>query len=301
MADPRYRHTQVGWVILISMAAALALIVATLAIGAPAAGGIAGAVVGISMLVFGWLSVEVDGEELRARFGVGLVTKRIPLSDVRTFSMVRNPWYWGWGIRIYPGGWLYNVSGFDAVELVLKDGRRYRIGTDDPAGLERAVRDVMGDPEPVSPGEPAARPRGASRLLYALVLLVVLAIVGGVAALVGVNAGPPAIALTPQSFSVKSGFYGVDMPLSRITAVSLEPTLPRILLRTNGYAGGGSLRGHFDVQGMGNGQLFVETRHPPFILVRTADGFVFVNHAEPDRTRALHQELMERWKAAAAP
>ena len=38
------------------------------------------------------------------------------------------------------GFWLYNVSGFDAVELRLKSGDVYRLGTDDPEGLSAALK-----------------------------------------------------------------------------------------------------------------------------------------------------------------
>ncbi len=38
------------------------------------------------------------------------------------------------------GRWLFNVSGRDAVELKMKSGRTYRIGTDRPDALEAAVR-----------------------------------------------------------------------------------------------------------------------------------------------------------------
>jgi len=39
----------------------------------------------------------------------------------------------------FPGYWVINVSGFEAVELRLQNGRRYRVGTDDPAGLLAAI------------------------------------------------------------------------------------------------------------------------------------------------------------------
>jgi hypothetical protein len=37
----------------------------------------------------------------------------------------------GWGIRALHKGWLWNIAGLDAVELELKTGRVFRIGTDD--------------------------------------------------------------------------------------------------------------------------------------------------------------------------
>ena len=53
---------------------------------------------------------------------------------------VRNEWHYGWGIRFTAFGWLFNVSGLDAVELALDSGKRVRIGTDEPRRLAEAVR-----------------------------------------------------------------------------------------------------------------------------------------------------------------
>jgi hypothetical protein len=49
-------------------------------------------------------------------------------------------WRNGFGIRIGPGFWLYNVSGLDAVELRLRSDEVRRIGTDDPEGLAAALK-----------------------------------------------------------------------------------------------------------------------------------------------------------------
>ena len=97
------------------------------------------AALAVSLLLFSILTVKVDGEEVSVRFGVGLIRKRFPLSEIESHSAVRNPWYYGWGLRRTPIGWLYNVSGLEAVEITMKDGRKVRIGTDDPAGLDAAI------------------------------------------------------------------------------------------------------------------------------------------------------------------
>jgi hypothetical protein len=141
----RYRHTQVGWPILGVMAGVAILVVPRLpAAGTGVPGGPLIVVLTLVALLFSTLTVEVDDQAIRLRFGIGLVRKRIGLAEVRSWQSVRNPWYRGWGIRLTPGGVLWNVSGFDAVELVLADGRRFRIGTDEPAALVSALDRVTG-------------------------------------------------------------------------------------------------------------------------------------------------------------
>ena len=93
----------------------------------------------IVLWLFGSLTVEVSGEELRHYFGPGFWKKTYLLQDIETSKQVRNSWIFGWGIRITPHGWLYNVSGLDAVQIQLSSGKTFRIGTDDPKGLLEAV------------------------------------------------------------------------------------------------------------------------------------------------------------------
>ena len=47
------------------------------------------------------------------------------------------------GIHLTPYGWLYNVSGFDAVAITLRDGKRFALGTDDSHGLVEALRRLI--------------------------------------------------------------------------------------------------------------------------------------------------------------
>ena len=91
---------------------------------------------------------------------------------------------------------------------------------------------------------------------------------------------------------MRSGLYGEDISMREVVGISLEQSLPRVLLRTNGFAMGSHLRGHFRLERIGAGQLFVERNTPPFIVVRTRRDFVIVNfNREPDRTRELYEVL----------
>lgn len=98
---------------------------------------------GVAMLalwLFHGLGSEVSDVELRVWFGPGWIERRIDLGEVDRVSRVRHPWWVGWGIRwLGSGTILWRVAGREAVELELRSGRRFRIGTDDPEGLAAAV------------------------------------------------------------------------------------------------------------------------------------------------------------------
>ena len=84
-------------------------------------------------------------ETIEVAFRLGRPHRSIPLSDVLRAETVRNKWWYGWGIRWFPGGTLWNVWGLDAVHLDLAGSRSFRIGTDDPEGLLAAIVATRGD------------------------------------------------------------------------------------------------------------------------------------------------------------
>ena len=282
-----YAHVQVGWVILGS----LLLPIPILAFAAALTGSQVPLIVAVVLLLlsaalFGTLSVRVDHTSILLRFGVGLIRRRIALSDVVAFAEVENPWYYGWGIRFYPGGTLYNVSGLAAVELALSDGRRVRVGTDDSARLFLVLESILGTPVPLSDVPIAAAKRGLSRARLIVISTVALSLLV-LPFILHFQARPPAISLTSESITVDNLFYGQSYRFTDITKVELLAALPPIRLRTNGYAAGGTLRGWFSLDKWGQGKLFIEAAQPPYIAIFLHDGFVVVNYRDPGETRRL--------------
>ncbi len=99
-------------------------------------------VVGVLVLIHS-LTVRVTQNEIMLSFGIGLVRKRIMVDEIESAQAVQNHWYSGWGIKKIWGGWMYHVSGFDAVELRMRHGRVNRIGTDEPQTLLAAIAAVI--------------------------------------------------------------------------------------------------------------------------------------------------------------
>ena len=150
-----YRHTQFGKVMVVAIGTGIVVFIASAAIPLalqptwgvtiatiPLLGGIV-VVLAIVLALFASLTVEIDAEHLRIRFGIGLIRKRFPLDQIDTCRPVKNSWIYGWGIRLTPHGWLYNVSGLEAVELKMKSGKTCRIGTDEPEVLTAALQEAL--------------------------------------------------------------------------------------------------------------------------------------------------------------
>jgi hypothetical protein len=147
----KYKHTQIGYLMLTVLLAVIVLFAWAhiMAINEPPSidSGPNFAVTAVMVLIlsilasFVSLQVIIDGTYLRIKFGYGIYRKKFLLSDMISVKAVRNHWYYGWGIRLWlwPKVWIYNVSGFDAVEIKLKNGKTYRIGTDEPEKLEQVL------------------------------------------------------------------------------------------------------------------------------------------------------------------
>jgi len=140
-----YKHTQVGYplIAVLGSCVAVAFALVALRLVPPQASSVA-ATLAVCLLLFSMLTVQVDTSHVRCAFAFGVIRKDVRLGDVRRVSVVRNRWIYGWGIRWIPGGWLWNVSGLDAVELELPEGRVLRIGTDEPAALQAAITAALG-------------------------------------------------------------------------------------------------------------------------------------------------------------
>ena len=144
-----YRHTQTGWTIIALIGAAIvveviiAAVVASENTVALALSGAVAAVLAVVLALFSTLTVTVDDTAVHLSFGLGVLRREVHLDEIVAARAVRNSWIAGWGVRVIPHGRLYNVGGFDAVELQLDSGRVVRVGTDEPAALLAAVQRAL--------------------------------------------------------------------------------------------------------------------------------------------------------------
>lgn len=101
------------------------------------------------LFTFTTLTVQVDANQVMLYFGIGLPRKALPLAEIQNLRVVRNSPLLGWGVDWFPSGWIYNVGGFEAVEIEMKDGSRLRIGSDEADELAKAIENSL-----ISKGKP---------------------------------------------------------------------------------------------------------------------------------------------------
>jgi hypothetical protein len=94
----------------------------------------------LGALVFARLTTRVDREGISWSFTLGVPAGRLVFAELDHAELTRTNLFEGWGLHwsIWHG-WVWNVWGFRAVELFLRNGQRETIGTDDPQGLFAAI------------------------------------------------------------------------------------------------------------------------------------------------------------------
>ncbi len=141
-----YKHTQRGTVILIVLLGVAALFI-ILGLTLLKSFSFSAPILLACAWLFHSLTIEITDCELRWRFGPGLIRNCVPLTEIVSVGPVRTGLSWGihWSPRT---GWLYNVSGFGAVAVTLRSGKRFTLGTDEPQALAARLAEVIQQNKP---------------------------------------------------------------------------------------------------------------------------------------------------------
>lgn len=147
-----YHHTQRGYFVAIALGLATATQAGSLAralrehkprawvyvlvIGASAA----------LACAFSSLTTEITHDSLSVAFRRGFLRRSVRLEAIRRVEQVVVPWYWGWGLRLTPKGWLYRVQGREAVRVELVRETSILIGTNEPGRLAATIEAIRPEP-----------------------------------------------------------------------------------------------------------------------------------------------------------
>lgn len=126
----------------------------------------------------------------------------------------------------------------------------------------------------------------STKIMIAFLILVFL----GVGILLYQSTKPARYTITEQKMEI-SGLYGETIDFEDIIELSINDTMPRITMRTNGSAVGSRLKGYFNVEGIGRTKLFVNTKIRSFIVIKTAKRTIILNSEDEAKTQEIFKEL----------
>lgn len=132
----------------------------------------------------------------------------------------------------------------------------------------------------------------------AIPLLVIL-IIAMVILFVIYSGRKPKIFVEKEGVFIKDFMYPSRIFAETIKSVSLCDKMPKVIFRSNGYAGAMAWKGFFIVYkgGKCNALLYLEKyRKCPFIQIETTKRLYFINLANEEQTRQLYDEIMSTVK-----
>jgi len=141
----RYKNRQIGVAVIIIIVFTITLL--HLAVGSYNITRIwpAYLFLGFVTVLFSSLTISIEKGKLTWFFGPRFWKKSITIEDIKSAEAVRNEWFYGLGIRMLPSGWLYNVSGLDAVKIKIKNGETIYLGTNEPQELLKAIQNHVNE------------------------------------------------------------------------------------------------------------------------------------------------------------
>jgi hypothetical protein len=240
----------------------------------------------ICLLTFYKLTITVSSTQVSFKMGIGLWCKSYKLSEIASCKPVKNPFFWGIGIRMLPNSWLYNVSGFKAIELKFKNRTSViRIGTNRPEEISELVELLLkGEETPVQ-----INPIKANNRLNLFWLIGVFILVAAIMVMPSIT--ETKVNLAADKLKIKS-IYGLSIPYNTIEELDTVSKLPAISFRSNGYALGETLIGYFRLKDGSTVKLFVKTGLPLYVRIKSKDNpVIYLNFKSRQETVGLYNQL----------
>jgi hypothetical protein len=244
----------------------------------------------ICLLIFYKLTIYLNDSSISFKLGIGLITRKYMVTDIQSCKAVRNDPLTGIGIRIIAGGWLYNVSGLNAIELTFKNQKsKVRIGTDKPDEIAEILSGMI----TVEKSEITYSQKNKSGYLLSVIIILISLTFPTLLILSGSK--DTVVTTTNSDFTIK-GMYGMTMKYSEIKQIDTLADLPGIKLKTNGYAFGETYKGNFRLRNGENAKLFINHGSPPYIFIKTEKLNIYLNFKNPGNTLELFNNLTIKLK-----
>jgi hypothetical protein len=246
----------------------------------------------ICLLTFYKLTIIVDNTTVSFKLGIGLLGKSYQISEIKSCNSVKNLWIYGVGIRKLPNGWLYNVSGFKAIELRFKDRTKViRIGTNRPDEIAGVIKELIGTE--LESEDNSSEDKIQSKIRNTIILIAIVGVI--IFCSNYYSSLPTKIDMKETRFEI-SGEYGFPVNYNDISAIDTISQMPNIEIRTDGFGTESVCKGAFKLSELGNATLFVNFEVSPFVKLVLKNGRLIYFNLK-DRQSTI--ETFERIKSKA--
>lgn len=148
-----YEHRQTSWMPTLLGAAVLAAFVALILTMVPLSEWLLALIVIAALLgltvfaaLLSCMTIRIVDDQLRWSFGLfGWPRWSVPLESIVAVETTRTRVLDGWGVHLTKRGWLYNITGLDAVLIRRDNAASFLLGTDEPQQLALALDSARAD------------------------------------------------------------------------------------------------------------------------------------------------------------
>lgn len=127
---------------------------------------------------------------------------------------------------------------------------------------------------------------------------IIVAVVVGVAILLYVGDHQNCIAVDRERVQI-DGMYGRTICLADVDTVFMTDRLPKVKLRTSGFADGKVMKGRFRLDEWGGCTMFVHTKGAPVIVIHDVNGgYVILNLYDAYETAQLFERIKFNWQSS---
>lgn len=242
----------------------------------------------ICLLTFYRIVIEVTENQISFKLGIGLFKKTYQINDLTSCTPVRCSLLNGFGIRRIANGWLYNISGLDAIELRFEDKRNIiQIGTNKSDEIASLVSSLIKQTNSSSQIEYTSSTNWVKWIFYVVVSIILIV----------------SFYFTERNEHIVTNKYNLDIPgiysksidYSQIIKIDTISTIPNIELKTNGSFSRNRAKGYFRLKDVGSAYLNLNLKYPPFIrIVLRDESYVFINSADSKETIELFRNIENR-------
>jgi len=251
----------------------------------------------VCLLNFYKLTIVINNTTVSFKLGIGIFGKSYKIADIESCEPVVDSFLNGWGIHKIPGGWLYNVSGFRAIELIFKDADRVvRIGTNKGDEITELISGLLDSKQESEENIPTHK--STSKTKNTIIFLVLVGAI--IAGFNYYNTLPIKINMKENQFEI-TGAYGLSVNYNDISAIDTIGQMPNIETRTNGFALGKVCKGYFRLTNIGNASLFTDFGVSPFVQLVLKNGrVIFFNLKDRQSTIETFKEIKAKAKLNSA-
>ena len=243
----------------------------------------------LCLLCFYKLTITIDNTYISFKFGVGFIKKYYRIANIKSCKPISYSIFSGWGIRFFPNGTLYNVTGSKAIELQFYDKDTVvQIGTNQPEEISQLLHSLIGGNK-----IPYQLSSSSKHLYQWIVVLVIGTIVMGITSIEAFR--DTKVEMNNEELIVKGILESLTIPISEIVQVDTVSNPLSISRKIKGLNFAGTSKGKFMQSDGSPIRIYVKKKHKPYILIQMKNNEmpVYLNFRNKQKTINLYNQLKQ--------